>query len=440
MDNRHCDLLIGAEVILTQDAQRKIINDGMLVIKDGLIADLGPKDQIEPQWQPVQCLHLGRSLLMPGLINAHTHASMTLLRGFADDLPLMDWLNQHIFPVEKHLTPEIVKLGCLLGCAEMARTGTTCFADTYLLENAVLEATDEAGLRVMAGEAIFGFPSPAYPDPAAGLELVRASHQTWRDHARVHVGLGPHAVYTTNPDILTACFQLAEELDCPYMIHLAETTSETAICLEKFGQRPVPYLAGLGLLAPRTLLAHCVDVTPEDIQTIAASGASVAHNPQSNMKLASGLAPIQDMLNAGINVCLGTDGASSNNQLNMFAAMSLAALAQKARYLDPTVLTAQTALDMATRNGAPALGLPGLGRLEKGRPADLIALDLTYPNLMPMYTPASHMVYAATGHETKMTMVAGKVVYMDGRFTTIDYPLLQKEVAKAKKWALSKRP
>ena len=438
MNKQDCDFLISADIIITQDRNRRIINNGMLAIKDGLILEIGQSADIEGRCQGGQRLDLRQSLIMPGLINAHTHAPMTILRGFADDLPLMQWLNDHIFPVEKRLSPEIVKIGALLGCAEMIRTGSTAFADTYLLERSVMEAADESGLRAVAGEAIFGFPSPAYKDFEAGLELVRQLYHDYKNNPRVKAGLGPHAVYTTSAEILTRCFELAEELDCPYMIHLAETRTETAICQEKFGKKPVRYLESLGLLTPRTLLAHCVDVDEADIAAIAGGKASVVHNPQSNMKLASGIAPVVKMLEAKINVALGTDGACSNNQLNMFAAMSLAALSQKAAQLDPTVMKAQSALDLATINGAVALGQPELGVLEKNRPADLIALDLSYPNLQPIYHPVSHMVYAASGHETRLTMVAGKILYLEGRFTTIDYPLLQKEIKKIGAWALSK--
>ncbi len=435
-----CDLLLLARLCLTQDADRTVVEDAALAVSDGRILAVGPRAAVQPAHAPARTIDLGQSLLLPGLINAHTHVSMTLMRGLADDLPLMDWLTRHIFPVEQKLTPELVRLGALLGCAEMLRTGTTCFCDMYLMEQAVAEAVDQAGLRARVGEVVFAFPSPAYKDLDGALDVVRAMHERWAGHPRLRTAVMPHAVYTTTPELLTKTMALAEELDIPLNVHLAESATETAQCLEAQGRRPVAYLHSLGLLGPRTLAAHCVDLTEEEIALLGATGTRVSHNPESNMKLANGYCPAQKLLDAGTVVGLGTDGACSNNDLNMFGEMASAALLQKALRMDPTVLPAQTVLDMATRHGAACLDWPELGSLEPGKAADVTALDLTAPNMQPVYNPVSHCVYAASGGEVRLTMVGGEVLYHDGAFPRLDYPALLAEVRAAARWVRGQFP
>lgn len=431
-----CDTILQAALIVTQDDARTVIEDGALAVKEGRIAAVGRRDDIDGNWHGSTVIDMGESLIMPGLVNAHTHASMTLLRGLADDLPLMDWLTGHIFPVEKGLTGELVELGAMLGCAEMLRTGTTAFSDMYLIEDATLRAVDRTGLRCLAGEGIFAFPSPAYADPETAFDLVRAQHDRWKDHPRAALAVAPHAVYTSTPAILSRCRDLADELGLPIHLHLAETATETAQCIEQHGARPVPYCDGLGLLTPRTTLAHCVDLTAEEMDLLAERGVSVAHCPESNMKLASGIAPVTAMLQRGMTLGLGTDGAASNNSLNMFTEMTSCALLHKVHHMDPTCAPATTVLDMATRGGARALHMQGIGRIEAGSPADIIALDLRAPNMQPIFNPTSHLVYAATGHETRLTMVDGEVLYLDGCYTRFDMDDLLKEIRSARTWAL----
>ncbi|WP_461209515.1 amidohydrolase [Desulfocurvus sp. DL9XJH121] len=429
-----CDLLVTCDILLTQDARRTVIEDAALAVRDGLVAATGPRAELEAAWAPAERLDLGRAMVLPGLVNAHTHVSMTLLRGLADDLPLMDWLTRHIFPVEQKLDPALVRLGALLGCAEMARTGTTAFCDMYLMEDAVARAVAESGLRARMGEVIFAFPSPAYADLDAAMDVARSLEERCKGNPRLRSAVMPHAVYTTGPDLLTRTMALAEELDVPLHVHLAESPGETAQCLEQHRARPVPYLHGLGLLGPRTLAAHCVDLSDEEIGLLADTGTRVAHCPESNMKLASGFCRAQELLDAGAVLGLGTDGAASNNNLNMFTEMGSAALLQKVRRADPTALPAQAVLDMATLGGADCLSWPELGSLEPGKAADLTALDLTRPNMMPLYSPVSHAVYAASGGEVVLTIVAGEVLYRDGAFTRIDYPALLAEVREAAAW------
>ena len=431
-----CQTLVHAGVLVTQDAERRVLSPGALAIADGIILDVGPAEELAARWQPRERLDLGNMLVLPGLVNAHSHAAMTFLRGLADDMPLMEWLTQRIFPVEARLDADIVRLGSLLGFAEMLRTGTTAAMDMYLFEGAVLEAADTAGLRCVGGEAVFGFPSAAYPDAAAALAATRGLAERYAGHERISVAVNCHSVYTTTPEIMAACRDLALELDLPFHMHLSETRDETARCVAEHGRRPVEYCRSLGVLEARCTFAHVVDVNEAELDLLAAAGAAVVHNPSSNMKLASGVAPVPAMLARGLTVALGTDGPASNNQCNLFQEMGRAALMHKLVSGDPASVPAAAVLDMATLGGAAALRAPQLGALAPGMAADLIALDLAEPNLQPMYAPVSHLVYAATGHEVRLAMVAGEVLYRDGRFSRFDYDALRREVRALKDFVL----
>lgn len=432
--SKPCQLVLHAAHIITQDPQRRHWEDASIAIDHGHIQEVGPRATIEQHWQADTVKDLGNVCIMPGLVNAHTHSSMTFLRGFADDMPLMDWLNQCIFPVEQHISEDIVYYGALLGYAEMLRTGTIGCIDMYLVEKAFLRAADTAGIRCLGGQVIFSFPSPHCESYRAALDQAREHHALYRDHTRITISINPHSVYTTTPEILAACRDTAEELDLPLHIHLAETVSESAQCLSQWGTRPLPYCDDLGLLTPHSTLAHVVDVNDEDLNILARSGACVAHNVSSNMKLASGIAPIPAMLQRHIPVALGSDGAASNNRLNIFTEMGRTALLHKLVHQDPTALPAQCVLDMATLGGAQAMHDRRLGQLTPGAPADLIALDLNAPNMQPLYEPVSHLVYAATGMEVCLTMIEGEIVYENGVMTRFDYPALLQEIAKIARW------
>lgn len=428
-----CDHMLTAALALTQDEERRVIANAFLAVRDGLIIAIGPVEEAGA-YQAASRTDLGNALLMPGLVNGHTHVSMTFLRGLADDLPLMEWLTRHIFPREKNLTAEIVELGALLGCAEMTRTGTTAFSDMYLIENAVARAVDASGLRCQLGEGVFAFPSPAYEKTEQCYAIIREQAAKFATHPRIRVAVMPHTIYTTTPEIMENCRDLARELGLRLCLHLGETETETEASLERYGKRPVAYCADLDIFGPSTTIAHGVTLNDEELDLLAASGTSVVHNPKSNMKLSSGIAPVPGMLGRGMLPGLGTDGAASNNSLNMFSEMSFCALLHKSHSGDPTVCPAQGVLDMATLGSAAAIGWPELGRLTPGSPADLIALDLDSPNLLPMYSPVSHLAYAASGHEVRFSMVAGEILYQDGRFTRIDYPALIKEAAALRDW------
>lgn len=433
-----CDLVLVCDVLVTCDEDNSILHDAALAVQDGKILALGPKDEIRQKYSGTAEKVLTRSLVLPGLVNTHTHASMTLLRGIADDLPLMEWLTKHIWPAEKSFGEEQMRVGSLLACAEMIRTGTTLFTDMYFHEKHIADVVHEVGMRAFLGEGVLSFPTPSYDTPVQGMEYAGKLVEYVADMPLVDACVAVHAVYTVEPDLLQESYALAEKHDLPWTIHLSETESEITQCLEQYGKRPPAHLDALGLLSERTLPAHCVHLNQEEIELLAERGCKVAHQPESNMKLASGAANVTAMLDAGVCVGLGTDGAASNNDLNMFMEMTTAALLQKVTHMDPTAMKAEDVLTMATRSGAACLGRSDFGSLAPGKSADLCVLDLTQPNLMPMYNPISHIVFAATGLDVRMTMVAGKILYEDGVYHTIDFEGLIQEAEAMKRWILDK--
>lgn len=434
----HCDALYTADYVLTQNEGRDIIRRGAVAVSGNSILCVGHADMLEVLYPDARKVELGRAVLMPGLVNAHTHISMSLLRGFSDDKKLMDWLTRDIFPQEAKLTPELVELGARFSLAEMLRTGTTAFYDMYMLENSVFRAADELGLRAVMGESVTRFfPALGAADFAAYRERVAAYAETWRQHPRVRPAVLPHAPYTTNAELLRECYALAEQTGSLFGMHLAETAEEETTCLREFGMRPIPYCHSLGLLQPDSTFFHVVHACEEDLDLLAEGRCAVVHNPASNMKLASGVAPVDAMRRRGIGVGLGTDGPASNNAQNMVREMYVAALLHKADRLDPTACPAQAALDMATRGGSEALHFPYIGTLEPGMRADFIALSLDSPNMQPVHNIVSNIVYAATGMENRLTVVDGRELYRDGKFLTCDYENLCEEMKQAEKWVRS---
>ncbi|MGD8901920.1 MAG: amidohydrolase, partial [Desulfobacterales bacterium] len=368
-------------------------------------------------------------IIMPGLINSHTHAAMTCFRGLADDLPLMTWLNGHIFPAEAKLDDPMVYSGALLACAEMIMSGTTCFCDMYLFEDAVARAASDAGMRAVVGEVLYDFDSPNYGPIAQGFEYTRKLIETWQDHPLVTIAVEPHSTYLCAPELLQKAFELARQFRLPLVIHLAESKSEVSQIKERFDKTPVEHLADLGLLASNVVACHCVALTENDIALLKRFDVKVAHNAESNMKLASGIAPIPELLTEGICVGLGTDGCASNNDLDLFLEMDTVAKLHKAKTLDPTVMDAETVLKMATIGAARVLGLESfIGSIETGKKADLIIVDTDQPHLTPMYNPVSHMVYAARGSDVTTVMINGTIVMQDGRLTTMDLGRIMDDV------------
>ena len=417
--------IYSADYVITQNDARDIIVDGALAVENGRIADVGPLHAVRERHPGAEVLNFSESAILPGLINGHTHVPMSALRGFSDDKALMDWLHLDIFPVEARLTAKIIKTSSLFSCAELIRFGCTAIYDMYMMEDAVFQAVSEAGIRAVLGESITQFyPGLAADSEQAHFDYIRNAAMDWKGVARVRGAVTPHAIYTTQPDQLQRCRALADETGFLFGMHMSETTTETDNCLKTHGQRPLAYAHSLGLLRGDTTLFHMVDVTDEDLAITAECGCAIVHNPASNMKLGSGVAPVSKMLAHGIPVSIGTDGPASNNAQNMFREMYLASLLQKVEHRDPLEMPAQTILDLATRGGAAALHDPEIGTLVVGQKADFIAMDLTAPHLQPVHHLVSNLVYAATGMENRLTVVDGHVLYQDGVFMTLDYDRL----------------
>lgn len=432
----NCDTLYTADYVITQNDGRDIISRGAVAVGGNSILCVGHADMLEILYPDARKVELGNSVILPGLVNAHTHVSMSLLRGYSDDKSLMDWLTRDIFPREAKLTPELVELGARFSLAEMLRTGTTAFYDMYMFEDSVFRAADELGMRAVLGESVTQFfPSLVSADFAAYKERMQGYAETWRNHPRIRMAVLPHAPYTTNAGLLRECYSLAEQTGALFGMHLAETQDEEATCLREFGMRPIPYCHSLGLLQPDSTFFHVVYADEGDLDMLAEGRCAVVHNPASNMKLASGTAPVPAMRKRRIDVGLGTDGPASNNAQNMLREMYVAALLHKVNALDPTACPAQEVLDMATRGGACALHFPYIGTLEPGMRADFIALSLDSPNMQPVHNIVSNIVYAATGMENRLTVVDGKELYRDGKFLTCDYEALRAEMKQAEKWA-----
>ena len=418
--NKTADTLISNGLVLTMDAHGTAIPDGAVAVRGDRIAAVGkPGDFAD--WRIGRIKDARGGIIMPGLVNTHTHAAMTCFRGLADDLPLMTWLNDHIFPAEAALDRAKVAAGTTLACAEMILSGTTCFCDMYLFEDAVAEAARRAGMRAVVGEVLFDFPSPGYGPLEKGFEATQALIDRWRWDPLIRVAVEPHSPYLCSPGLMQKARDMAQNGDCLLVTHLSETRSEVSRIMETYGRTPVGHLENIGLLGPRLLACHCVVLTETDMALLARYDVKVAHNPESNMKLASGIAPIPELLAAGVCVGLGTDGCSSNNDLDMFLEMDTAAKLHKAATLDPTVMDARTVLRMSTIEGARALGLDDVtGSLMPGKLADIIIIDTDRPHLQPMYRPESHLVYAARGSDVAFVMIGGRVVMENGALLTID--------------------
>ena len=385
-------------------------------MRDGLIEAVLPRAAAQARFPSYQRVDLPGHALIPGLVNAHTHAAMALMRGLADDLPLMRWLEEHIWPAEaKHVSPEFVRDGTLLACAEMLRGGVTCFNDMYFFPEAALDAALEAGIRSSHGLIVIEFPSAYASDPDDYLAKGLALRDRWRDQPLVSFCMAPHAPYTVSDASFRKIASLAAEIDVPVHIHVHETAGEVERSLAEHGARPLARLERLGLLGPGLIAVHAVHLQDDEIATLARHGASVAHCPSSNLKLASGFAPVAKLAAAGVNVALGTDGAASNNRLDVLAEMRLAALLAKAVASDAAVLPAHASLRAATLGGARALGLEAkIGSIVAGQAADLTALRLEGPELEPCYDPVSHLVYAAGREHVTDVWVAGRRLLRDG--------------------------
>lgn len=419
---RQVALVVTGGSVVTMDESRRVLQPGAVAIDGRQIVAVGTPDEIDAAFDASDRIDAPSGIVLPGLINTHTHAPMVLYRGLADDLALMEWLEQHIFPAEaRTVSPAFVAAGTRLAALEMIRSGTTTFADMYYFEEVIAEATRAAGLRAVLGQTVIRFPVADAPTPEDALARADAFIRQYRDDDLIVPAVAPHAMYTLAPETLQAARALADRHGVPLLIHLAETRDEYDGARREHGRTPTAYLAAHGVLGPNVLGAHGVWLDPPDIATVAEHGTSISHNPESNMKLASGTAPVSALLAAGVKVGLGTDGAASNNDLDMFEAMRTAALLHKLVEQDPRALPAPTVLEMATRMGAEALGLGDrVGSLVPGKRADVIVVETARPHMTPMYDPVSHLVYTAKGSDVTTTIVNGRVLMRDRRVLTLD--------------------
>ncbi len=421
-DPESVDLLVRNGTLVTVDAGRRVIPDGAVAIRGGAIVAVGPAVEVATKWRGKEVLDAGGGIVMPGFVNAHTHAPMVLFRGIADDLKLMDWLQNYIFPAEaRNVTAPFVRAGMRLAALEMIRSGTTTFVDMYYFEDEIAAAAKQAGLRGVLGETLIDFPAPDNKTRDEAVAYIDRFLKKWAGDPLVVPAIAPHSTYLCAPETLQAAKTLADRYGAPILIHLSESADEQSQVREKYGKTPTEQLRDLGLLRKGLLGAHGVFLTASDRAILKTAGAGIAHCPQSNMKLASGTAPVREYLAEGARLGLGTDGAASNNDLDMFEEMLTAALLAKHATGDPTVAPAPAILEMATLGGARALGMEDrIGSLEAGKRADLVVVSVDAPRLHPLYDPVSHLVYAAKGADVRHVVVEGKLVMRDRKVTTLD--------------------
>ncbi len=419
---RSVALIVANGTVVTVDPARRVIGRGSIAIDGRDIVAVGPADEIAAAYRGRDTIDASGSVVMPGLINTHTHAPMVLFRGLADDLALMDWLQKYIFPAEaKLVSPEFVRVGTRLAALEMIESGTTTYTDMYYFEDEIARATKAAGLRGVLGETVIQFPVADARTPADSLALTERFAREFAGDDLITPAVAPHAMYTNDPETLKACRALADRLDIPVVIHLAETQDEVKTAQDKYQLTPTAFLESIHFWGPRTIAAHGVHLTSDDIGILARRHVGVSHNPESNMKLASGIAPVEALRQAGVTVGLGTDGAASNNDLDMFGAIRQAAFLHKLVAGDPRAIPAPVALEMATIEGARVLGMEKtLGSLEPGKRADVIVVSMSAARQTPIYNPVSHLVYVTRGADVTTTIVNGRVLMRDRTVLTLD--------------------
>jgi 5-methylthioadenosine/S-adenosylhomocysteine deaminase len=432
------DMLVVGGTVLTMEPGTKPIKNGAVAVTDGRIAAVGPAEELLELDSSGDVLNAGNSLIMPGLVNTHSHLAMTLIRGIADDIPLMEWLEHHIWPAEKeYMNRETVRLGTELATAEQLLAGVTTTADMYFFGDEVASVIADAGMRGVISESLIDFATPRCSGPEEMLVKQRELLEAYKDHPLITPSVATHAPYTVCAANLVKEAELAEEFEVPMQIHLSETAWEVEKLLSEKGLSPVAYLADLGVLSDRTVAAHCVHVSPEDIEILADFEAGVSHNPVSNLKLASGISPVPALVAGGVKLGLGTDGTASNNSLDLLRDMQLAALLHKGIAGDPTVLPARTMLELATVGGAQVLGLDNVGTLAEGQEADLVCIAVEGPHATPMYDPYSHLVFAARSADVRHVMVRGQVVVRNRELKTLDVERIE---AQAREFSETIRP
>ena len=419
---QHADLLVTGGTLVTMDGDRRVLEDGAIAVQGDVIAAIGPRTDIEKQFTAAQRIDARGKLILPGLINGHTHAPMTLLRGLKDDVTLDVWLQKYIFPAEaKNVNEDFVRWGTRLAALEMIRGGTTTFADMYYFEDAVAEEVKAAGMRGVLGETVLDFPVPDSKSPAQTFAYTEKFLLRWKGDALIRAAVAPHSIYTCSEKTLRDAAALARKYGAPILIHVAEIKKELDESRAKHSMTPVAWLDSLHVLGPDVLAAHCVWVDADDRKLLAQRDVGCVHNPSSNMMLASGVAPVPELRAAGVRVGLGTDGpAGSNNDLDLMEEMDLAAKLQKISKMDPQALGARAALEMATIDGARALHMEKqIGSLETGKKADFIVLTLNAPNAVPIYDVYSQIVYALKASDVETVVIGGRVVMRDRRVLTL---------------------
>jgi 5-methylthioadenosine/S-adenosylhomocysteine deaminase len=435
---RTVDYVISGSYVLTMDKGLTVISNGAVAVKGSEIVDVGSSDEIFGKYSPGAIIREEGNVILPGLINTHTHAAMVYFRGIADDLPLTDWLNKHIWPAEnKWLSPDFISDAVELACLEMLKGGVTTYNDMYFYEDAAGRTAKRIGMRAVLGAGILDFPSKSAATTEQYFANAESFIKDWKGDELITPCIAPHALYSCGPDSLRRAGAMAEKYDVPLHIHLSETEWEVVEVMRRYKKRPVEHLEALGFLDENVLAAHCIWVEDREIELLARRRVGVSHCMESNLKLASGFAPVASMLAEGVKVTFGTDGAASNNDLNILSEMSTTAKVHKALSNNPTVLDARTILCMATRWGAEALGLGDkVGSLEKGKMADIATISLNKPHLIPMYDVYSHIVYAAMASDVETVMVNGKLVIHKRKLQTAE----ESEILdKAKKWCLKIR-
>ena len=426
------DLIIRGGTIVTMDGSRRVIDNGAVAVKDGRVMDVGKTADIEGKYAAREIINGTGKVVIPGLVNGHTHVPMTLFRGIADDLDLQEWLTKYIFPAEaKNVTEDFVRVGTRLGLAEMIRSGTTTYCDMYYFEDAIADETFKAGMRGVLGETVIDFPVADNKTNAEAMAYVERFVKHWQGNALIVPAIAPHAPYTVSQEHLQAVRALSDRTGAPIVIHISETKREVDDSIKDKGASPIDYLNRFGFLNDRVIAAHVVWPSEEELGLLKKLGVGIVHNPQSNMKLASGVAPVPAMLKDDLPVGLGTDGAASNNDLNLWEEMDTAAKLHKLISKDPKVVSAQEAFEMATIRGARALHLEKeIGSIEKGKRADIVIVDLDDLNQTPFYNIYSDLVYSAKASDVRTVVIEGRVVMRDGRLLTLNEATIKVDARK----------
>jgi 5-methylthioadenosine/S-adenosylhomocysteine deaminase len=427
-DRKRVSLIVLGGTIVTMDGSRSVIENGALAIEAGRILAIGPRADIQSRYVSADTVEAANRMIIPGLINGHTHVPMTLFRGLADDLDLQEWLTRYIFPAEaKNVSEEFVRVGARLGLAEMIRGGTTTYCDMYYFEDAIAEETAKAGVRGVLGETLIDFPVADNKTHAEGMAYVEKYVARWKGHDLIVAAVAPHAPYTVSEEHLKAIRAFSDRTGAPIVTHISETKREVEDSIKAKGAPPVEYLERIGFLSRQVIAAHMVWPAEGEIEILKRRGVGIVHNPQSNMKLASGVAPVPRMMTEGIFLGLGTDGAASNNDLNMWEEMDTAAKLHKVFSGDPKVMTARQAFEMATIRGAEGLHLEReIGSLEPGKRADIVIVERDSLHQMPLYNLYSDLVYATKASDVQTVIINGRVVMRDRRLLTLNEPAIKK--------------